>query len=328
MGMTVASWLYRALKEAGDEGPHQIRVVRLEARVVGMPEAVIGVGEEVPLDELAVGDEALPERTLDGRRGDVVLAAADHHRGAGEPPRELEGVPRPVRRLGLVAHGWVVEDDGPHLRVVDGEGNKEPPAHAVTDAPRARGVRAHAVHEIAPRLVHLAEKLRVGVLGLEVRPHADRIRARRPEHVEEARHEHVEAESGQPVRVDLVVGGDAVGVVHHEDARAPSLAFRMRHVAGDAVVFLGEHASDGHEGAPSRAAFTRSARKGTVRRRTPVASNTALPRAAGTGVEAASPTPSGGWSRRWISSNSSFGTSGKVRIGYDAQSTVVTRSRS
>jgi uncharacterized protein YcnI len=46
------------------------------------------------------------------------------------------------------------------------------------------------------------------------------------------------------------------------------------------------------------------------------------------GVDAASPTPSGGWSSRWINSNSSMGTSGKVRIGYDAQSTVVTRSRS
>src|SRR5215510_11004434 len=328
MDMTVASWLHRALKEAGDERPHQIRVVRLEARVVGVPKAVIGVREEVPLHELAVGGEALPERTLDGRRGDVVLAAADHHRGAGELPRELEGMSRPMRRLGLVAHGWVVEDDGPHLRVVGGERNEEPPPHAVTDASRAPGVRAHAVHEIAPRLVHLAEKLRVGVLGLEVRPHTDVSRARHPEHVEEARHEHVEAESGQPVRVDLVVGGDAMGVVHHEDAGPPSLAFGMRHVTGDAVVFLGEHASDGHERAPSRAAFTRSARKGTVRRRTPVASNTALPRAAGTGVEAASPTPRGGWSSRWISSNSRAGTSRKVRMGYDAQSTVVTRSLS
>src|SRR5215467_2601796 len=328
MDMMIASWLYRALKEAGDEGPDQVRVVRLEARVVGVPEAVIGVGEEVPFHDLAVGDEALPERPLDGRRGDVILAAADHHGRAGELPREREGMARPVRRLRLVAHGWVVEDDGPHLRVVGGEGDEEPPAHAVADASRARGVRAHAVHEIAPRLVHLAEELRVGVLGLEVRPHADVIRARHPEHVEEARHEHVEAEAGEPVRVDLVVGGDAMGVMHHENARAPSLAFWMRHVAREAVVFLSEHAGNGHERAPSRAAFTRSARKGTVRRRTPVASNTALPRAAGTGVEAASPTPSGGWSRRWISSNSSFGTSGKVRIGYDAQSTVVTRSRS
>src|SRR5262249_18040093 len=57
----------------------------------------------------------------------------------------------------------------------------------------------------------------------------------------------------------------------------------------------------------ARAAFTRSARKGTVRRRTPVASNTALPNAAATGVDAASPVPSGGWSKRWISSNSSAG---------------------
>src|SRR5499427_11162086 len=328
MDMAFASWLHRALQETGDEGPHQVRVVRLEARVVGVPEAVIGVGEEVPLYELAVGDEALPERSLDGWRGDVVLASADHHGGAGELPREREGMARAVRRLRLVAHRRIVEDDGAHLRVVGGEGDEESPAHAVADASRARGVRAHAVHEIAPRLVHLAEELRVGVLGLKVRSHADLGRARHPEHVEEARHEHVEAEGGEPVRVDLVVGGDAMRVMHHENARAPSLALGPCHVAGEAVVFLGEHASDGHEGAPSRAAFTRSARKGTVRRRTPVASNTALPRAAGTGVEAASPTPSGGWSRRWISSNSSFGTSGKVRMGYEAQSTVVTRSRS
>src|SRR5215831_5332004 len=103
MGMTVASWLHRALEEAGDEGPDQVRVVRLEARVVGVPEAVVGVGEEVPLHELAVGDETLPEWPLDGRRGDVVLAAADHHGRAGELPRELEGMARPVRRLRLVA---------------------------------------------------------------------------------------------------------------------------------------------------------------------------------------------------------------------------------
>src|SRR5215813_863304 len=328
MDMTVASWLHRALKEAGDEGPHQIRIVRLEARVVGMPEAVVGVGEEVPLHELAVGDEALPERALDGRRGDVVLAAADHHGRAGERASELEGVPRPVRRLGLVTDRRVIEDDGPHLRVVGGEGDEEPAAHAVADASRARGVRAHAVHEISPRLVHLAEELRIRVLGLEVRSHADGIRARHPEHVEEARHEHVEAEGGESVRIDLVVGGDAVGVMHHEDTGPLAWAIGLRHVARDAVVFLREHARNGHERAPSRAAFTRSARKGTVRRRTPVASKTAFPRAAGTGVEAASPTPRGGWSSRWMSSNSSAGTSGKVRMGYDAQSTVVTRSLS
>ena len=42
---------------------------------------------------------------------------------------------------------------------------------------------------------------------------------------------------------------------------------------------------------PANASFTRSARNGTVRKRTPVASNTALASAPGTGVEAASPTP-------------------------------------
>src|SRR5437773_1175114 len=97
--------------------------------------------------------------------------------------------------------------------------------------------------------------------------------------------------------------------------RPPARLFRMGHVAGDAVLFLGEHAGDGHGRTRVMAAFTRSARKGTVRSRTPVASNTALPRAAGTGVEAASPTPRGGWSTRCINSNSSLGTSGQVRLG-------------
>src|ERR1700675_2426111 len=46
-----------ALQEAGGERPGQIGVVGLEARVVWVAEAVVGVGEEVPLHELAVGDE-------------------------------------------------------------------------------------------------------------------------------------------------------------------------------------------------------------------------------------------------------------------------------
>lgn len=40
-----------------------------------------------------------------------------------------------------------------------------------------------------------------------------------------------------------------------------------------------------HPRAPASAAFTRSGRKGTMRSRTPVASNTALLSAAGTGAE-------------------------------------------
>src|SRR5260370_42606866 len=67
-----------ALQEAGGERPGEIGVIRLEARVVRVTEAVLRVREEVPLHELAVGDEALPERALDGGRGDEVLARADH----------------------------------------------------------------------------------------------------------------------------------------------------------------------------------------------------------------------------------------------------------
>ena len=53
--------LHPALQEVGHERPGQIGVVGLEAVVVGMAEAVVGVREEVPLDGLAAGDEALPE---------------------------------------------------------------------------------------------------------------------------------------------------------------------------------------------------------------------------------------------------------------------------
>ena len=49
--------------------------MRLEAVGIGVAETVLAVGEEVPLDELAVGDEALPERALEAGRRDVVLAA-------------------------------------------------------------------------------------------------------------------------------------------------------------------------------------------------------------------------------------------------------------
>ncbi len=67
--------------------------MRLEAVGIGVAETVVAVGEEVPLDELAVGDEALPERALEGGRRDVVLAALTtswHSFGPAE---------RPARRL-------------------------------------------------------------------------------------------------------------------------------------------------------------------------------------------------------------------------------------
>src|SRR4030095_15849790 len=52
-----------------------------------------------------------------------------------------------------------------------------------------------------------------------------------------------------------------------------------------------EHAEAQDGQLPASAAFTRSGRKGTVRSRPPVASNTALASAAGTGVEGAPPPP-------------------------------------
>ena len=66
--------------------------MRLEAGVVGVTKAVVGVGEEVPLDEPPVGDEALPERALDGGRRHVVLAAAEHERRARQGPGQPERV--------------------------------------------------------------------------------------------------------------------------------------------------------------------------------------------------------------------------------------------
>src|SRR5206468_7572189 len=111
--------------------------------------------------EMAVGGEALPERALDGRGRDVVLAPAEHERGAGEGARELEGVAGPVAGLGLVAHRRIVEDDGTQLPIVGGEGDEESATHAVTDGARALRIGRHAVDQVAPRLFHLAEELRV-----------------------------------------------------------------------------------------------------------------------------------------------------------------------
>jgi hypothetical protein len=105
-------------------------------------------------------------------------------------------------------------------------------------------VGAHAVDQIAPRLVHLAEELVVAVLGLQIRAHADVGGARDAEHVEEIGREHVEAEAREAVGVDLVVRGHPVGVVDHEDARPLAGRVRMRHVAGDAVLLLRDQAGD------------------------------------------------------------------------------------
>ncbi len=82
------------------------------------------------------------------------------------------------------------------------------------------------------------------MLGLEIRAHADVGGARDAEHVEEVRREHVEAEAGETIGVDLVVRGHAVGVVDHEDARPPARRVRMRHVPGNTVLLLRHHARD------------------------------------------------------------------------------------
>ena len=66
---------------------------------------------------------------------------------------------------------------------------------------------------------------------------------------------------------------------------------------------------------PLKAALTRSGMNGTVRRRAPVASYTALASAAPTVEHAASPAPSGGSLGRSIRSMSILGAAEKVRIG-------------
>jgi hypothetical protein len=81
---------------------------------------------------------------------------------------------------------------------------------------------------------------------LEIGAEADVVRAGHAEHVEEARRKDVEAEGRQPVRVDLVVGGDAVGVVHHQDAGVRALSLGIRRVARDPILFLREQARDDH----------------------------------------------------------------------------------
>jgi len=104
---------------------------------------------------------------------------------------------------------------------------------------------AHAIDQVAPGLVHLTQELVVAVLGLEIGTHADVSRARDAEHVEQIGREHVEAEARQAIGVDLVVCGHAVGVVDHQDAGLLAGSVGVRHVAGDAVLLLRDHA--GHD---------------------------------------------------------------------------------
>src|SRR5579884_2752543 len=72
------------------------------------------------------------------------------------------------------------------------------------------------------------------------------------------------------------------------------------------------------------AALTRSARRGSVRTRTPVASKRALAMAGATTLTLASPTPVGGISGWSISTACTLGASAMVKMGYFDQSTLVT----
>src|SRR5438874_5035895 len=148
-----------ALQEVRDERPREVGVVRLEALVVGMAKAVIRVGEVVPFHGLTVGEEGLPQRRLDRRRRDEILAAREHERGALERPGHVERMARTVRGLGLVTDRRIVEDDGFQLWMVGREGNQQAAAEAVPDARRARRIRLHGPGEVLPRLVELAEEL-------------------------------------------------------------------------------------------------------------------------------------------------------------------------
>ena len=137
------------------------------SRSLGELEDAIGTSLRAP-DEyrLPVREECLPERRLDGRRRDVILAAREHERRAPEGRRQLEGVAWAVRGFRLVAHRWVIEHDRFHRRMVGGERDQQPSAHAVADARRARRIGVHPADQVLPRLVHLAEEFRVPVLGL------------------------------------------------------------------------------------------------------------------------------------------------------------------
>jgi hypothetical protein len=139
--------------------------------------------------------------------------------------------------------------------VIRGERNQETAAHAVADRGGARRVGAHALDEVMPRLVHLAEELAVGVFRLQLGALADVRRPRDAEHVEEARYEHIEPELGETIGVDLVVGRDAMSVVHHQDPGSLAEPLGMRHVAGNPVLLERDHARDDrHFASPLRSA--------------------------------------------------------------------------
>src|SRR5580704_3137098 len=103
----------------------------------------------------------------------------------------------------------------------------------------------------------------------------------------------------------------------------PSEPGRQQHFANDGSVaaprkyrLRNEVAPDlrPRHAAPSAALILADV-KGTERNRTPVASNTALPIAAGTTAQAGSPPPHGASFGRSRRSTTTSGTSGNVRIG-------------
>ena len=89
---------------------------------------------------------------------------------------------------------------------------------------------------------------------------------------------------------------------------APSLLHQGRR-------FAGSRGGGFKSGVPLRPASTRSGVSGNSRKRTPVASKTALTIAAALGTEADSPAPIGGRCWRSISMTSIAGSSGKVSTG-------------
>src|SRR5262249_30671600 len=109
--------------------------------------------------------------------------------------------------------------------------------------------------------------------------------------------ERVRLRARRRVEREVLATDVAFRATDHSHARRP-----------DRVDFVGVHVC--------RAPFTRSGVNGTRRRRTPVAAKTALATTAGTGQAAGSPAPTGGWSRRSISTISmASGTSLKRRSG-------------
>src|SRR5207302_584862 len=100
----------------------------------------------------------------------------------------------------------------------------------------------------------LAGGCRDGVLAATEDERAARQRRGDPEHVGQAGSKVVVAEGGQAVRVDLVVGRDAMSVVHHQNSRPRARSVGMRRVPRNAVLLLREHACDD----PHRSLLARS----------------------------------------------------------------------